>query len=62
MIQFNDADLIVGGDVKVTNPRRDQHNQIGQILGIHADTQPTVIEVDFDGETHLFEWEDLVLI
>lgn len=61
MIQFTDADLIVGGDVRVINPHRNQFNQIGQVVSIHPDTTPTTLEVCFDGEAHFFEWSDLAL-
>jgi hypothetical protein len=61
VIEFSDADLIIGGDVRVTNPRRDRFGQTGQVMSIHADTHPTMIEVCFDGDAHFFEWADLVL-
>ena len=61
MIQFTDADMLVGGDVRVTNPRRDQFDQVGQVIGIHKDTIPVTVEVCFDGEAHFFGWSDLAL-
>ncbi len=54
--------MLVGGDVRVTNPRRDQFDQIGQVLGIHRDTIPVTVQVCFDGEAHFFAWSDLALV